>query len=71
MRQRAGIRTMTPERRNVPQELQRLLRTPSQRVKNLPAIDHGFQPWAMLGSALHRHQQREEAFAVPGTGIFL
>jgi hypothetical protein len=25
----------------------------------------------MLGSALHRHQERKEAFAVPDTGIFL
>ena len=25
----------------------------------------------MLGSALYRHQKREEALAVSGTGIFL
>ena len=59
------------ERGNVLQELQRLLRAPAQRMKDLARIDHGLQPGAMLGGALDGHQQRQQALAVPRTGIFL
>ena len=59
------------ERRHVLQELQRLLRAPAQRMKDLAGIDHGLQPGAVLGGALHRHQQRQQALAVLRAGIFL
>ena len=74
MRQVAGIRANDAsafERRNIPQELQRLLWIKSQRMINLAAVDYGFQPRAMLGGALDRYQQRKEAFAVPCAAILL
>ena len=59
------------QRRNVLQELQRLLRAPAQRMKDLAGVDHRLQPGALLGGALHRHQQRQQALAVFRAGIFL
>ncbi len=59
------------QRGSVPQELQRLLRAPAQRMKDLAGIDHRLQPAALLGGALDRHQQRQQALAVPRAGIFL
>ena len=59
------------ERGNVLQELQRLLRAPAQRVKDLARVDHGLQPRTSGGGALDRHQQRQQALAVPCSGIFL
>src|SRR5215471_12117514 len=38
---------------------------------DLPAVDYGFEPRALLCGALDGHQQREEAFAVPCAGILL
>ena len=59
------------ERGSVLEELQRLLRAPAQRVKDLAGIDHRLQPGALLGGALDRHQQRQQALAVLRAGIFL
>ncbi len=38
---------------------------PAQRMKDLARVDHRLQPGAVLGGALDRHQQRQQALAVP------
>ena len=53
------------------EELQRLPRGPAQRVEDLARIDHLLQPGAAFGGALDGHQQGQQAFAIPGAGIFL
>ena len=68
------MRTTTPalsRAGHVLQELQRLRRAPAQRVVDLARIDHGLQPGACLGRALHRHQQRQQALAVARAGVLL
>ena len=40
-------------------------------MEDLAGIDHRLQPGAMLGGALNRHQQRQQALAVVRAGIFL
>ena len=59
------------QRLGVLQQLQRLRRTPAQRVVDFARIDHGLQPRAGLRRALHGHQQRQQTFAVSRSGIFL
>ena len=59
------------ERGHVLEELQRLLRPPAQRVEDLAGVDHGLEPAAVLGGALDRHQQRQQALAVLRAGIVL
>ena len=59
------------ERGHVVQELQRLLRAPAQRMKDLARVDHGLQPGAMLGGSLDRQQQRQQPLAILRAGIFL
>src|SRR5215207_11317444 len=52
------------ERRNVLQELERLLRAPAQCMEDLARSHQGLQPRAVLGGALDGHEQREQALAV-------
>jgi hypothetical protein len=59
------------DRGHILQELQRLLRAPAQRVKDLARIDHVLQPAAILGGALDRQQQRQQPLPVFRAGIFL
>ena len=74
MRQLAGIRTTTPALSSAGTSLRNCSACcgrPAQRMKDLAGIDHRLQPGALLGGALDRHQQRQQALAVLRAGIFL
>lgn len=57
--------------RNIAQQRECLLRAPAQRVIDIAGVNHPPQQAAMLGSALHRHEQREQTLALGGASIFL
>ncbi len=52
------------------EEAGRLGRSPTQRMENLPGVDHRPQPVAVFGGALHRQQQRQKFVAVCRPGVF-
>ena len=51
------------------QELNGLIRSPPQRVKDLALIHHRFEPLALLGRSLNRQKQREQLLLVRSARI--
>ena len=67
IRQLAGMRTTTPAASSAAASFSNCTACcgrPAQRVIDLAGVDHRLQPAALLGGALHRHQQRQQALAI-------